>query len=147
MYERSAPQQLRTPLGNVDFNPAAGGDGFYLTDETTGFDEPELRVPVEDAAQTDGALLYDGKTGAWHPVVVAEYLIDTGDIADRNAAIDDLRAKLRSILAADGEWAITATGQPERTLTVRYEQKLVSSGGAQLKRVIFGLVSPDVDWS
>jgi hypothetical protein len=131
---------LYTPAGSTVFNPPSGGDGFYCTQDTTGLDQAAVRSTVDDRGQTAGFIVHDGLEAGLRPTIVAQYKICTGSIADRDAAIAALVAQLRSIVAADG-LLTRDTLDGERTLTVRCEINLQSSGGPQLKQVIFGLVS------
>jgi len=147
VVEWSAPATLAKGLVTVEFNPVAGGDGFYLREDTTGLGGAPIRATVDDAAQTDGGVVHDNFKGARHLTIVAEYLIATGDIADRNAAFDALDALLDSIMRADGTWTMTPTGAAAQSLTVRCDVSLSVSGGAQLKRATFGLVAADPNWS
>jgi hypothetical protein len=144
MANLSEASTLVTPAGNVSFNPASG-DGFYLTPDCTGLDAAPIRIVVDDAAQTDGGIVHDAFDGARHALIVAQYLIDSGTIDARDAAIDDLETKLAAIRRADGTWTMTHRGTP-RSLTVRCDIGLTSSGGPQLKQVTFGLVAASPAW-
>lgn len=136
---------LSTPGGDTEFSPA-DGDGFYLTLDTTGFDQGPIRATVDDKPQTGGGIIHPFFGGPRRPTVVAQYLILAGSIDDRDAAIDDLVAQLDSIRDADGTWTQHRVGG-DRSLTVRCEIPLVSSGGTQQKQVIFGLICADPNWS
>lgn len=127
----------------VTFNPSAGGDGFYLSLDTTGLlGQPAIRAVVDNRSQTDGAVVHPAKKGPRRPTMVAEYLINAGTLSDRDDAIAELVGLLNSLLTNDGTLTNTDTGD---TLTVRSEVPLDPSGGPQLKRVTFGLVA-EADW-
>jgi hypothetical protein len=117
-----------------------------MTAETSGLDDAAIRAAVDDKPQTDSVIIHDFFGGAWRPTIVAQYKIAAGSFDDRDAAIKDLRTKLSSIRRADGTLTHHAAGGDE-ALTVRYEVALASSGGPQLKQVVFGLVSADSDWT
>jgi hypothetical protein len=145
---------LSTPAGETWFNPGDGVDGFRLTTETTGFDQAGIRATVDDRSQTDGGIVHPFRKSARRLTIVAQYLIETGTIADRDDAFDALEAQLDSILAEDGrlfQEHFVAAGSPPndsdtRWLVVRSEIPLVSSGGPQLKQAAFGLVAADPAW-
>lgn len=127
----------------VTFNPSGGGDGFYLTADTTGLlGQATIRAVVDNRSQTDGAIVHPAKKGPRRPTIVAEYLIITGDIADRDDAIAGLVDLLDNLLTNNGTLTNVATGD---AITVRSEVPLEASAGPQQKRVIFGLVA-EYDW-
>ena len=142
----SLPLTLSSSGGSVDFNPTDGSDGWYCTGDTTGLDAPDTRPVVDDKSQQDGYIVHQTLEGGMRPTIVAQYKINTGTVADRDTAIDDLLAVLRGMKNADGSLTQTLAAGA-RTLTVRYEVKLVTSGGAQLKQVAFGLVSEESTWA
>jgi hypothetical protein len=146
MANFSEPATLTTPAGSTDFNPVGGGDGFYLTVDTSGLDQPPIRSNDDDAAQTDGGIVHDKFKARRQPVIVAQYKIGTGTIDDRDAAFDALEAQLDSIMRADGTWTMTHRGTP-RSLTVRCDVALTSTGGPNLKQATFGLVAANPDWA
>lgn len=138
---------LATPAGTTDFNPSGADDGFFLTSDTSGLDDGEVRASVDDAPQTDGLLVHDALGGGMRPTLVAQYKISTGTIADRDAAFRALTLQLRSIRRADGTLTHHLPDGSSEALTVRYEVKIASSGGPQLKQAVFGLVSEADFWS
>lgn len=141
----SLPLNLSNGATSVDFN-ASDADGFCCTAETTGLDQAPIRATVEDRAQTHGGIVHDAKKGPRRITIVAQYLMNTTSIDDRDDAIEELIALLDSLLDTDGTLTQTTPGG-DRTLTVRAEINLVSSGGPQAKQVLFGLVAADPDWS
>jgi hypothetical protein len=147
MANWSEPATLTTPAGSTDFNPVGGGDGFYLTVDTSGLDQPAIRSNDDDASQTGGGIVHDKFKSRRQPVIVAQYKIVSGTIDDRDAAFDALEAQLDSILtkAAPGTWTMTHRGTP-RSLTVWCDVGLTSTGGPQLKQATFGLVAANPDW-
>lgn len=147
MPNHSEPLRLTGPSASIDFNPAGGGDGFYLTPDTTGLlSQAPVRATTDDESQTDGGIAHDNFKGGRHPLIIAQYKIGTGSIAARDAAFAALIALLDSILRADG----TLTFNPDTTptsLTVRSEIEMTPSGGPQLKQATFGLFAENPDWS
>lgn len=143
----SNPITLSTPAGDTQFNPeGVDSDCFRLVADTSGFDMPAVRSVVDDRSQTDGAIVHDAFLGARRPTIVAEYLISAGTIEDRDAAFDALEQQLTSIIAADGTLTEHRPGG-DRSVTVRCEIPLQSSGGPQTKRAVFGLVAAIPVWS
>jgi hypothetical protein len=138
---------LTTPAGTTEFNPAGGGDGFYLTADTSGLDDAAVRSSVEDKPQTDGFIVHPGKGAGMRPTLVAQYKLGSGTIADRDAAFRALALQLRSIRAVAGTLTHHNPDASTEALSVQYEVQLVSSGGPQLKQAVFGLVSAADFWS
>lgn len=140
MSEYGAPVTFTFPSSTLSFNPAAGGDGFYLTN-VTGLDQAPLRITQEDKAQTDGANLHPSFRGARH-ITVEGYVLPVAG-STRNAACDDLVEALEAIENADGTWAWTQTGDSgPRSVTVRCDVPVTFSGSLP-KSFIFGLVAAD----
>lgn len=147
LIEISAPATLTTPAGSTSFNPGSG-DGFYMTPDTTGYGQAPIRADVEDKPQADGANVHPGLRGGRPLLIVAQFLIVTGTIASRNAAIEALCDQLDSIVGGPtGTWTVTETGAAAKSLTVICDVGLVPSGGAQLKQVSFGLFAASPDWT
>lgn len=137
---------LDTPGTDITFANTGSGDE-YLLDPTQchGLDGAPLRVPVDDRPQTDGGIVFDGHKGPRHIFIAGLLLCRTGTVVARNTMEDNLRTALEDILAADGSLTWTPSGGSSRTLEVRCEIPLETTGG-WLKQFSFGLVAADPDF-
>jgi hypothetical protein len=139
MAEFSAPATLVTPAGTIAFNPAAGGDGYYLT-AVHGLGQAPLRATVDDKPQAAGGIVHPFLRGARR--ITAEGFILPVVGSGLVTAMDALTAALESIEQADGTWSWTPTGGSAKSLTVRCEIA-VDYDSARPKTFAFGLVAGD----
>lgn len=137
MSQFSAPATLTTPWGTISFNPAAGGNGYYLT-RALGLGQAPLRIVVDDKPQTDGGIVHPPKRGARHPTVEGYILPVVGPTLV--SMMNDLQAALESIEGVDGTWTWTDDSAPAKHLTVQAEIG-VDFDGARPKTFAFGLVA------
>jgi hypothetical protein len=141
--EVSSPATLSTPAGTITFN----NDGdLYVFTKLDGFDDPELRVTVDNKSRQDGGVIHAIYAAAIHGT--CEGWVLTGDPATRNDAEDALGAALRSIRTVDGTFTVTPTGQGAKSLTVRQDgsfQTAIVNG--TLHSFQFGLVAADPFWA
>lgn len=148
MAENGAPMTLSTPGGEIDFNTREPAE--FFVQETDGLDGVPVRAPIEDAPQTDGALVFDFFDGPRHITIRGIITPEPGPVVasvqTRNAMVDALVAACRSIRRANGTFTYTPTGQSPRTWTVRCDVQPTTSGGT-LKEFMFGLVAADPDAS
>ncbi len=145
---RSDPMSLSTTVGSTEFNPTGTSDGFFLTDDSAGFGQAPIRAVVDDRPQTDGGIVHPARKGPRRLTIVAQYILNSGSIDDRDAAIAALIEQLDSILDGDGGiWTVHTSDGDLSLNPVRVEIPLVPTGGPQLKQVAFGLVAANPDWS
>lgn len=149
MSEFGAPATLSTPLGSIDFNTR--DDQEYFITNITGLDGESLRTPEDDAPGTDGGIVHDFWATARHITIEGHFLMDPAlsfyqQIVQRNAMMDDLRKKCRSIKRADGTWSWTPSGGSTFNLTVRCDLQPLYTGEGVLKTFVFGLVAEDPDY-
>lgn len=145
MAEIAISYTLVTPGGTIVFNDGVG-DEYRLTN-IGGLDGRPIRATVEDAPQTDGALIYPFFAGARH-ITPEGYLkiVSVSDeaavLAARNAMEDALIAACASILRADGTFSFTRTGGALRSYTVRCDMPPIFTGErGPIKSFALGLVS------
>lgn len=136
---------LTTPGLDITFN--SGTDRYELDPtQCSGLDvSPDLRVPVFDAPQDHGGIVFPGKKKARHIVLAGTLLPASNDNDDRNVMAENLGLALEEILEADGTLSWTPTGLSARSLTVRYEIPL-RTNGAWVKTFQFGLVAANPSW-
>lgn len=147
MAEYSGTSTLTTPGPDITFN-AGSGDEYRLDPEMcSGLDMAPLRVPVDDAPQTDGGIVHDGFYGAWPFVLGGEFLNRTGTAAARNTMEENLRLALHAIVRADGTYSWTPSGQSARSLTVRAYVPSLSVSGGYHKRFLISLVAATPSWA
>jgi hypothetical protein len=144
MAENGAPMTLSTPWGDVDFNTRFEAE-FFIS-ETDGLDGVPVRAPIEDAPQTDGALVFDFFDGPRHITIRGFITPPSGSVVDAvqtvNGMTDALVAACKSIRRADGTFTYSPTGQGSRTWTVRCDVQPTTSGRIP-KEFMFGLVAAD----
>lgn len=146
MAEYGCPITLVTPGPDIAFNSTSGNGWWLDPNECRGLDAPGLRLTVDPAPQTAGAVVHPGLDDAMHIVLVGLLIPGTDTVAGRNSALDDLEDALAAIVAADGTLQQTPTGGALRSLTVRLEIPLATVGGFR-KRFSFGLIAADPTWT
>ncbi len=140
MAEYSATFTLTTPGGTITLNSGSSDEYYLDPDACDGLDQAPIRAPRDKAPRTHGGIVHSFYKDA-RPVTLAGVLHNrTGTVAARNTMEDSLRTALDSILQANGTLTWTPTGGGARSLTVRCEIPLKTSGYF-LKRFIFGLVA------
>lgn len=143
--EWSAPFTLTTPGPDISFNTGSG-DEYILDPAECEGDAPSLRATVDDAPQTDGAIVHDAFAGAWYLTLVGTMNCTTGTAAARNTMEANLKSAVAALWRADGTLSQTPSGAGARSITVRAFTP-VRFSGAWLKRFAFTLVSGNTDWS
>ena len=138
----------------ITFNVATGGTGYFNDPSMcSGFDQPPIRKPVEDAPQTDGGIVFAGLKGPRHLVIGgwlrAENETDEDDWLDAiDDLADDLQSALEAILGADGTYTYDPDGV-NLALTVQCDIPVsfpTESDGIN-KKYLFGLVAANPDFS
>jgi hypothetical protein len=138
---------LATPAGTIAFNQAAGDTLFLDPGRCSGLGTSRVRAPLDNKGQTDGYIVHDFFEEGQHLTLAGEVLIrsavtEAGIVSARDALLADTRAKLRSILRADGTLGFASGG----SLTVRCEllvEATSSDRGPLQKAFVLGLVSAD----
>lgn len=141
MAEIGISYTLTTPAGDLSFNTYSAG-GYLRLSDVAGLDAAAVRSSIDSVPQRDGALVNDSFLGAVTPVI--EGHIIAPDLATRRNFEDDLRAKLRSLLRADGILKWNPSGTTGRQRTVRLlDGPLIVTEDSWLKKFHFSLVAGD----
>lgn len=130
---------LVTPARTLTFNSFTG-DYLRLRDFHLG---RPVRLSVENAPQTDGAILGTSRRGGLYPILRGQIVAATP--AGRRVLEDDIEEALESIRDADGTLKFTPYGQAERQATVRLfeDAPIASSQGVRGREFQIMLVSSD----
>lgn len=146
MAEYSCPITLVTPGPDVTFNAASGDRLILLTGMCAGLDMAAQRLTIDDKPQTDGAVVFPGFQGAMHVTLGGIVIPTTDTAAGRNALLDSLASALEAIRDADGTLQQTPSGGSLRSLTVRLEIPLATTGDFR-KQFTFGLIAANPTWA
>lgn len=127
MTDIAAAYTMTTPGGTVLFNDGSV-DEFFIQ-SIRGLESAEIRAPVDNRPQTDGAIIHDFFFGKQSVTIDGFYFIRSTRVQNeilalRNSMQAALRTALNSILRVDGTLAWTPYGQSAESLTVRYEVPL-----------------------
>lgn len=139
MAEFGVATTLITPAGNLVFNDTTSRPYLWLTGRDGG-DGGELRTNVAAIPQRDGGYVMDAFEGPLTETFNGQIVADT--FTSRRETEDSLRAKLKSIMRADGTLQWTPSGAAARQRTVRLVERLMIRGGI-LKEFQFQLVAAD----
>lgn len=148
MAEFGVPYSLITPAGTLAFNPAAGGDGYYLSD-IAGMDGGDIRNPVEDLPQHDGTMVHRFFR-AGMKVTLRGFILPAAAGATRTAAMDNLRGYTDRLLRPTQaelvsscrlRWTPSGASDDRILDAVRLYQPVTISG-ANLKDFELTLASP-----
>lgn len=129
-------QTLTTPGTDITFN-ATSGDVYYL-DPTQCSWTPDLRVTVDPAPRTPGAIIFPILKGAGHLRLGGKLVPSNNSAATRDSMAASLQAACDAILDADGTYSHPTRG----SLTVRCEV-YPGFGGAYLKDFVLVLIAAD----
>lgn len=142
MAELGISYVIETPQGNLTFNDYASADHYRL-EAIRGMSPVGVRAAVYELAQADGARVGDGFRSGLTPVFSGSIKHSTE--SNRRAKIDELRAKLHSILRADGTLKWTPTGMTQRQRTCRLFDgpDIPAEAGRILKQFQFTLFCED----
>lgn len=112
----SEASTLATAGPDLSFNTGGVGDDFYLDPEQCSW-TPDVRLEVEDAPRTDGAIIFPPLKGAGHLRLGGRLKPSTDDASSRDAMAATMRAAADALMGADG----TFTHPTRGSLTVRLE--------------------------
>lgn len=148
MAEIGAPFTLSTDSFDIDFNEVLDNGGMYIMQDTSGLDGVPVRAPIEDAPQTDGALIFPSFDEARHITLQGFLDQGTGGLTNRNQMELDLIQACYEIKAPnEGQLIYSPTGMAPRTYTVTCDIQPTFPGKTVLKEYIFGIVAADASYS
>lgn len=153
MADLCAIYSLSTPAGTLTINDTSITDCFIIDSEgqIEGLDDPEVRNVFKPRPQTDGAYVGPGFLSGFritfNGLAIVRSADPYGDSAGYRTAMraleSDMRTKLRSLLQSDG----TLQWEGNTLSNIRYDSR-VEFGGTMLKhRFVFGISSPNADWT
>lgn len=132
----SEEQTLTTAGPDLTFN-AASGDLWFLDPAQCAW-TPDVRLTVDDAPRSPGAIIFPPLKGAGHLRLGGRLLPATDTAAGRDTMAATMRAAADALMGADGTYT-----HPDRgSLTVRLEV-YPGFGGAFRKEFVIVLIAAD----